>query len=782
MNKKHKFVIMFLCCLFVVLLQTVVFCAISSTMNISGIAKARIATDVRITDLSIYEVGSGVNASYEEFSKDVITSGVTFSSASSFIIYRVTVKNYSNSSVAISNITGLNNNLNYELIDYNLGDILCDINGNCGAMATKEFFIKIYGNLGDYSISLHFEFKLAHNVTYNNIDGSEYPNSVMDGDTLTVNFLETPVGKVAGYIDGKYVDSATYLNNVYTVSNVTGDIEIKAENNLYNISSIGAKNDNGIKYYSSYNNDGLNYIDGTKNDRFPIYYYRGNVSDNNVVFANKCWKIVRTTELGGSKIVYNGTVNSDGGCNNTGDSTTIGKSPFNSQRSLTGAGYMYGSGPSYSSNSMGSQIGVYQSISFYNTNYYFGTSVSYNNGVYTLDNSKLIEWSYSNDLTGYYTCKQSSDTSCSTVYYVAYYSSSTGYVVQLSNGQLLESQNLTFGKEVVDNGNNTYSLKNVTTISITEWADRFSEFENYYVCSDLTSTTCNKKYKIGLNSTYGFYTIEQINYIFGNNVSYNNGKYTLVDTFTATEWVTDLTTLGNKYHYTCLSSSNSCETVYYIFQFENTSATYFSLNGGKKISDLIDDAFVDVNDSDVKTLLDTWYLENLIGYGNMIEDTIWNNEKTFVTGPLSNLDISSSSKISYTSSEFPATFKYQDSVVLDFKSNNKDFNYTVNDVNNGNGKLKYSIGLLTLDELLLIKISNRSYLYNGLNWLSMTPLRYYTSMNGLSMVYVCSYNLCNGSSVSSHYVRPSIVLKNDVIINKGDGSVSNPYVVDTSGN
>ena len=167
----------------------------------------------------------------------------------------------------------------------------------------------------------------------------------------------------------------------------------------------------------------------------------------------------------------------------------------------------------------------------------------------------------------------------------------------------------------------------------------------------------------------------------------------------------------------------------------------------------------------------------------MIEDTIWNNEKTFVTGPLSNLDISSSSKIIYDYSEFPAIFKYQDSVVLDFKSNNKDFNYTVNDVNNGNGKLKYSIGLLTLDELLLIKISNRSYLYNGLDWLSMTPLRFYTSTNSLSMVYVCSYNLCNGSSASSsYYVRPSIVLRNDVIINKGDGSVSNPYVVDTSGN
>ena len=38
----------------------------------------------------------------------------------------------------------------------------------------------------------------------------------------------------------------------------------------------------------------------------PVYYYKGNVENNNVLFAGFCWKIVRTTETGGVKLIYNG--------------------------------------------------------------------------------------------------------------------------------------------------------------------------------------------------------------------------------------------------------------------------------------------------------------------------------------------------------------------------------------------------------------------------------------------------------------------------------------------
>ena len=73
----------------------------------------------------------------------------------------------------------------------------------------------------------------------------------------------------------------------------------------------------------------------------PVYYYRGNV-DNRVIFANFCWRIVRTTETGGVKLIYDG-VPSNGQCNNTGSATTIGKSTFNANYNDNAyVGYMYG--------------------------------------------------------------------------------------------------------------------------------------------------------------------------------------------------------------------------------------------------------------------------------------------------------------------------------------------------------------------------------------------------------------------------------------------------------
>ena len=54
---------------------------------------------------------------------------------------------------------------------------------------------------------------------------------------------------------------------------------------------------------------------GTSNDKYPIYYYRGkyNLINNNLIFNNYCWKVIRTTATGGIRILYNGPV-SNGEC------------------------------------------------------------------------------------------------------------------------------------------------------------------------------------------------------------------------------------------------------------------------------------------------------------------------------------------------------------------------------------------------------------------------------------------------------------------------------------
>ena len=77
---------------------------------------------------------------------------------------------------------------------------------------------------------------------------------------------------------------------------------------------------------SDTNGKGVYVRNGTESDAYPVYYYRGAVTNNNVIFGGFCWKIVRTTESGGIKLIYNGTP-TDGTCNNTGEASQILKSP-----------------------------------------------------------------------------------------------------------------------------------------------------------------------------------------------------------------------------------------------------------------------------------------------------------------------------------------------------------------------------------------------------------------------------------------------------------------------
>jgi len=100
------------------------------------------------------------------------------------------------------------------------------------------------------------------------------------------------------------------------------------------------------KYAKKYTGDTSTF----KGDK-EIYYYYGAASNNNVLFANYCWKIIRTTDTGGVKLLYNGTPSTDGSCNNTGSASALTKGQmgtssnsvaFNSNNnSPADVGYMY---------------------------------------------------------------------------------------------------------------------------------------------------------------------------------------------------------------------------------------------------------------------------------------------------------------------------------------------------------------------------------------------------------------------------------------------------------
>ena len=113
---------------------------------------------------------------------------------------------------------------------------------------------------------------------------------------------------------------------------------------LSSVLSSVAESDANINFgaaSSDTNGLGVYTLSQTKSSTYPVYYYRGNVTNNNVIFGNFCWKIIRTTNTGGVKLIYNGIPN-NGVCNATGEATEIGKSVFNTENNDPKyVGYMY---------------------------------------------------------------------------------------------------------------------------------------------------------------------------------------------------------------------------------------------------------------------------------------------------------------------------------------------------------------------------------------------------------------------------------------------------------
>ncbi len=117
--------------------------------------------------------------------------------------------------------------------------------------------------------------------------------------------------------------------------------------NLYNLIKNNADTKTVIDYKVRSGVSGTNgiYTTTQTEGNVPVYYYRGDADkvNNNIIFNNMCWKIIRTTETGGIKIIYNGTP-TDGKCETqTGDTTQIGTSKFNEfENDNAYVGYMYG--------------------------------------------------------------------------------------------------------------------------------------------------------------------------------------------------------------------------------------------------------------------------------------------------------------------------------------------------------------------------------------------------------------------------------------------------------
>ena len=521
----------------------------------------------------------------------------------------------------------------------------------------------------------------------------------------------------------------------------TMDGEIYVAPTLYNFMKQDAVMDNtssefvssssGINFGrapSDTNGKGVYIRAGTENKEYPIMYFRGDVDNNHVKFGGFCWLIVRTTETGGTKLIYDGVPDSNGYCNNTGEDSQIGTSDFNqNDESPSDVGYMVGT--RYTSSSKDVEwfdlVGKSEiSTSVSNTNYYYADSVTYSNGTYTLVNPVQYSWSDNyNNLEGKYTCRSDSATSCSEVYYVNYATSSYMYRVNMTNGETYDSL--------------------------------YNEAEN------------------------------QEPWIYGNDVTWNGSSYTLVDTVESKpiNWSSDKTgVVGNGHRYTCLSSSDTCSTVYYVHYTGTGSSTriyYMTLNNGVNIEGALNEMFPEDSnlrnqtDSTIKTYIDNWYRNNMTEYTEYLEDTVWCNDRSIYELNEWDKDYSGTGYL-----YFGPTGRSDGSYTPSTECPSLADSFTVSN-ENGNGKLTYPVSLLTMDEINMAggtgsSNNNSYYLYTGEHWWSLSP----RSFNNIfaNEFYVYSSGRWDVNSVAVTYgVRPAIVLAHDLLVERGTGTSTNPY-------
>ncbi len=413
----------------------------------------------------------------------------------------------------------------------------------------------------------------------------------------------------------------------------------------------------GINFFqapSDTNGKGIYLRAGTENDENPIYYYRGNVDNNHVLFGGYCWDIIRTTEQGGVKLIYDGEPN-NGQCNNTGASTVVAQEQsFNitanpamreGDIALADIGYMYGTRYEYAK----------------------------------LDHHEI---------------------------------------------------------DFVLSGTN-YGRKD----QYFSWVD--SE------------------------------------YMYGSDVEYNNGVYTLIG---ETEKNAIANMAKRTKHYTCKSAETTCSTVYYAYSLYKNEYVYaIELTNGEKLENIINNSLENINDSKIKQVVDNWFKDSLISQLNKLEDAVWCNDRSMISGGY----IKTSDIKGYGEYESTILAPYDRTAYLsrvpqlkdNFACKNQNDRFTVNDVTIGNGALTYPVGIVTSDETNIAGYAADSYLNCGHNFWTLSP-----SLVGYLGYKSYGYIVGNGSRFTFPMadvagVRPSIVLKKGIVATSGNGTSTNPYVV-----
>ena len=688
-NKKSMLIMLNIVLIIISFSLTIGFSSIGQNLFLNISAFVRAEADIRVTGISVYDSSSSSISNWEEYDVKNAMAGFTLPNADSTITYKIEITNVGSVEMGIFEITGLPDNLEYEISEYTMQDKLCDesrVENKCNLGIKKEILIKVkYKNYDasniNQNINLKFDFRSFHNVVYTGFeDTSSYPSEVIDGGTLKVPNI--PSGDIEVYLDGVILDNSQYsfVNQNLELDNVVEDVEIKfipktgTSTFIEFMKNQSLGTDAEIDFADPNILPGVYMNEETKNLTYPVYYYRGAVTDNNVIYANYCWKMVRTTEYGGMKLVYNGSVSS-GKCEDTHD--------------------------------------------------YLGSE--------------------------------------------------------------------SFNKTITDDAG-----KSVTTPS--QVGFKYGETKAIELIAPSYENDTEQVIKPGI--------------VIGHDVKYENGMYTLVNSTV----VNDLNELEDEirggtysigYHYTCLTSEDSCATVYYIYFDDyggkgDTSADGLygmALDNGLDVKETLDvllSSSSNKTDSYVKGYLDTFFEgsgsdftrskgEALINHLDELDDVKWCNDRSIAGYHGWDLSLDNHSPHNKYLHFSAYGRLVGDEEAFTTRSRPDLFCDSINDSftvssSNGNGSLKHPIGLLTADEAVLAGALSDQYVSCYLKMISskhqffMTP--YYISDDHVRLFTLDKEGLlASGYPENEYAIRPAIALKSTLKFNGGSGTTTDPYKI-----
>lgn len=388
-------------------------------------------------------------------------------------------------------------------------------------------------------------------------------------------------------------------------------------------------------------------VNATTEKGQTVYYYRGDVDNNYVIWANLCWRIIRTTYSGGTKVMYSGeptivgdkqqcpATNEDPGITLDVDGEMRNTFSYNDIDHYTFAayGYMYGDTPSLG--------------------YKWSGTFTFSDGV-----------------------TKNGDT----------------YDLNLESGH--------------------YIRGSWSGVRISASDSRF-----HYFCTN-GATRCNE---------------DSIAYA----ISFD-------------ERVSPLET-GEMGAFICagaLSGAGDC-FVYYM-----------SIGGYNSFEDALAATNSNAHDSAAKETIDAWFeAKHLNEYNDYLEDAIFCNDRRLVFDGLEY--------------HYAAYNRMTGTPLLDCVDKNDAF--TESDTINGNGALKYRVGLLSEDEAnaasVSLYLSRDSY---GM-WV-MSPSQYL--YNACTSSAAWNNGISNAVPRAKKQLRPVVSLKSGTTIKSGNGQKTSPYIIE----